>query len=55
MFGSDWPVVTLASSYRRWIGTVRVATAQLSADERDQIFAKTAIEAYSLPLIRYAV
>ena len=30
MFGSDWPVVTLASSYRRWIDTVRGAIAQLS-------------------------
>jgi L-fuconolactonase len=48
MFGSDWPVVTLASSYRRWIGAVRAATAQLSTDERDWIFAKTAIEAYGL-------
>ena len=48
MFGSDWPVVTLASSYRRWTGTVRVAIAHLSADERDWIFAKTAIEAYGL-------
>ena len=48
MFGSDWPVVTLASSYRRWVGTVRVAIAQLSPDERDRILAKTAIEAYGL-------
>ncbi len=48
MFGSDWPVVTLASSYRRWIGTVRVAIAQLSPDERDWILEKTAIEAYGL-------
>jgi L-fuconolactonase len=48
MFGSDWPVVTLSASYRRWIGTVRDATAQLSTDERDRIFAKTAIEAYGL-------
>lgn len=48
MFGSDWPVVTLASSYRRWAGAVRVAIAHLSADERDWVFAKTAIEAYGL-------
>jgi L-fuconolactonase len=48
MFGSDWPVVTLASSYQRWIDTVRVAIAQLSPAERDWILAKTAIEAYRL-------
>lgn len=48
MFGSDWPVATLAASYRRWIGTVRLAIAQLSEDERDWILAKTAIDAYGL-------
>jgi hypothetical protein len=48
MFGSDWPVVTLASSYRRWLSTVRLAAAQLSTDERNWIFGKTAIEAYRL-------
>jgi L-fuconolactonase len=50
MFGSDWPVVTLASSYKRWIGTVRTAIEQLSATEREWILAKTAIEAYGLSL-----
>ena len=48
MFGSDWPVVTLASSYRRWLDTLLSAVAQLSPDERHWIFAKTAIEAYKL-------
>ncbi len=48
MFGSDWPVVNLASSYRRWIDTVRGAVAQLSTTERERILAGTAIEAYGL-------
>lgn len=48
MFGSDWPVMTLASSYRRWMDAVRAATAQLSAPEREWIFSKTAIQAYGL-------
>ena len=48
MFGSDWPVATLASSYRRWLDTFLSAVAQLSPDERDWILAKTAIEAYRL-------
>ena len=48
MFGSDWPVVTLASTYRQWIGTVRIAIAQLSATEREWILSRTAIEAYGL-------
>ena len=48
MFGSDWPVVNLATSYRRWIDTVRAAIAQLSTTERERILAGTAIEAYGL-------
>ncbi len=48
MFGSDWPVVSLASSYRRWIDTVRAALAQLSTTERERILAGTAIDAYGL-------
>jgi L-fuconolactonase len=48
MFGSDWPVVNLASSYRRWMDTVRAAIAQLSATERERILAGTAVEAYGL-------
>jgi L-fuconolactonase len=48
MFGSDWPVVTLASSYRRWIDTVRGAVAQLSTTEKERILSGTAIEAYRI-------
>ena len=48
MFGSDWPVVSLASSYRRWIDTVRAALAQLSTTERERILGGTAIDAYGL-------
>jgi L-fuconolactonase len=48
MFGSDWPVVSLASSYRRWIETVRAAIAQLSTTERERILGGTAIDAYGL-------
>src|ERR1700677_4580084 len=48
MFGSDWPVVNLASSYRQWIDTVRGAIAQLSTIERDRILGGTAIDAYGL-------
>jgi L-fuconolactonase len=50
MFGSDWPVVSLASSYRRWIDTVRAAIAQLSTTERERILGGTAIDAYGLRL-----
>jgi L-fuconolactonase len=55
MFGSDWPVVTLASTYRQWIGTVRSAIGQLSATEREWILARTAIEAYGLTAISTSI
>ena len=48
MFGSDWPVVTLASTYQQWIAALRVSIARLSSSEKDWIFSKTAIEAYGL-------
>jgi L-fuconolactonase len=48
MFGSDWAVASLASSYRRWIDTVRDAIVQLSTTERKWILGETAIDAYAL-------
>ncbi len=48
MVGSDWPVCTVASSYRRWFETLNELLAHLSSDERARIFAGTAIEAYQL-------
>jgi L-fuconolactonase len=48
MFGSDWPVCTLASSYSRWVETVQALTAPLSAIERERIMGGTAVEAYRL-------
>jgi L-fuconolactonase len=50
MFGSDWPVMTLASSYRRWMATIQSAIAQLSVAERERILGGTAVEAYGLSL-----
>jgi len=48
MFASDWPVCLLASSYARWVQTVRQWAAPLSAAEQQRLFAATAIEAYGL-------
>jgi L-fuconolactonase len=48
MFGSDWPLVTLASSYRRWSATVGAWMEQLSPAEREWILSRTAQEAYGL-------
>jgi len=48
MFGSDWPVLTLASEYGAWVETVRLAMEQLSADEQARIWCETAMAAYRL-------
>jgi L-fuconolactonase len=48
MFGSDWPVVTLASDYGRWVRTFREAIAALTADEQAFITTRTAAETYRL-------
>ncbi len=48
MFGSDWPVLTLAATYERWIATVRNFIAKMSQSEQGRILAGTAVEAYGL-------
>jgi L-fuconolactonase len=48
MFGSDWPVCTLAASYGEVLQAARDLTAQLGAAEREAIFAGTATRLYRL-------
>src|SRR5262249_17426225 len=48
MFGSDWPVCLVATSYRRWVDTVGHWAGPLSAGEKEQIFGCTAIQVYQL-------
>ncbi|MFD5088548.1 amidohydrolase family protein [Kitasatospora sp. NPDC058406] len=46
MFGSDWPVCTLAASYDEVVNTAQDLTADLSGAERHAVFAGTAAAAY---------
>jgi L-fuconolactonase len=48
MFGSDWPVCTLAASYGEVLSAARDLTGDLSAAEREAIFAGTATRLYRL-------
>lgn len=48
MFGSDWPVLTLAGTYRQWVDAFGSFIAELSADEQDRIGRRTATTAYRL-------
>jgi len=50
MFGTDWPVCLVASSYRRWYETVTDWISRLSPGERADIMGGTALRTYSLPL-----
>ncbi|MFH9725382.1 amidohydrolase family protein [Streptomyces sp. NPDC017254] len=48
MFGSDWPVCTLAASYGRTLATARELTDGLGEAERAAVFGGTAAETYRL-------
>ncbi|HLJ78624.1 MAG TPA: amidohydrolase family protein [Acidobacteriaceae bacterium] len=48
MFGSDWPVCRVATTYAGWVETVERLAAPLSADERDALFRRNAARAYNL-------
>jgi L-fucono-1,5-lactonase len=49
MFGSDWPVCTLTSSYEEVLAAALDATSQLSPPEREALLAGTATRFYQLP------
>jgi len=48
MFGSDWPVCLVATSYQKWVQVVESAVQSLSASEQQRIWGDTAREAYTL-------
>lgn len=48
MFGSDWPVCRVATTYGDWVRTVERFAATLSANERQELFHDTAARAYRL-------
>ena len=48
MFGSDWPVCLVASSYKQWIELLREYFASFSQEERDAFFGQNAIGFYKL-------
>lgn len=50
LFGSDWPVCTVAASYGQVLDAARELTSQLSDHERARIFHATATEVYGLPV-----
>jgi L-fuconolactonase len=47
MWGSDWPVVNLATTYERWLAVARTLIGA-SGDEEDLVFCQTARMAYGI-------
>lgn len=48
MFGSDWPVCLLATTYQRWIDVLSDLLAECDGPQRDAIWRRTALRAYRL-------
>jgi L-fuconolactonase len=46
LWGSDWPVVDLAGGYARWFEATETMLANLSADEKAEVFGGTAARVY---------
>ena len=48
MFGSDWPVCTLAATYQEWVDTLLWAVEDASDTEKDSLFYENASAFYSV-------
>ncbi len=48
LFGSDWPVCLVASSYSDWIRTVKQQLSSFTGQEQEQILYKNAINFYNI-------
>ena len=48
MFGSDWPVCTLACSFRRWLEALGDITSGCTPDERERLFSRNARKFYGI-------
>ena len=48
MFGSDWPVCTLACSFRRWVEVLAEITGGCARDERERLFSGNARKRYRI-------
>jgi predicted TIM-barrel fold metal-dependent hydrolase len=49
LFASDWPVLTLASTYQHWIETLNTVTGHLNANDLRLLWSENACHWYRLP------
>ncbi len=52
MFGSDWPVCLVASSYGQWMSVLKDYTASFSEDEKRKFWGETASSFYNLTSVK---
>ncbi|MGY6026473.1 amidohydrolase family protein [Streptomyces spinosirectus] len=52
LYGGDWPVMTLATTYPPWLDLVRTALDGLSSADADAVLRTNTIRTYSLPPAR---
>ena len=48
MFGSDWPVCTLSSTYKRWVDTLMLLTEDAGESNQRKLFQENAERVYRL-------
>ncbi|MCX2724291.1 amidohydrolase family protein [Roseibium sp. DSM 29163] len=48
IWGSDWPVCTLAATYEKWVATTEHLLAGLSEEDARRVWFDNAVEAYGL-------
>jgi len=48
MFGSDWPVCTLAASLRKWVETLKLLTQEAGEENQQKLFYQNAARVYRL-------
>lgn len=51
MFGGDWPVALLATSYRRWVETLATLTVDFSPEAQRKLWSENAHRIYRLPTV----
>lgn len=48
MFGGDWPVCTLAATYKQWVDALKTITAKMPEPNRKKLFHDNAVKFYGL-------
>jgi L-fuconolactonase len=49
VFGGDWPVCTLAATYREWVKALQTIVANRPHADQKKLFHDNAIRVYRLP------